>query len=239
VRATSNKSSARAPRERHRLSNSGWLRAAVLGANDGILSTASLVLGVAAARGSHGSVLIAGVAGAVAGAMSMAAGEYVSVHSQEDTEQADLALERAELRTDNAGEHAELAAIYVGRGLDPPLAERVAEKLMAHDALGAHARDELGLTETLKARPIQAAFASAASFAGGAAMPLVVTALAPEPRMIVLVSGASLIFLAFLGGLAARVGGASVFTGALRVTFWGAAAMAVTAGVGDLFGKLN
>jgi vacuolar iron transporter family protein len=186
-------------RERHRLGKSGWLRAAVLGANDGILSTSSLVLGVAAAHGSHGSVLIAGVAGVVAGAMSMAAGEYVSVHSQEDTEDADLALERVELKTDNAAEHAELAAIYVERGFDPPLAKQVADQLMARDALGAHARDELGLSEALKARPIQSALASAGSFAVGAAMPLLVTALTPEPRIIAFVSGASLLFLAFLG----------------------------------------
>jgi len=209
-----------------------------LGANDGILSTSSLVLGVAAAHGSHRSILIAGVAGVVAGAMSMAAGEYVSVHSQEDTEQADLRLEQKELRTDDPGEHAELAAIYVARGLDPLLAKQVAEQLMAHDALGAHARDELGLSDALKARPIQAALASAASFAVGAAMPLLVTAVTPEPWIIVFVSGASLLFLAFLGGLAALVGGASVIAGTLRVTFWGALAMAITAGVGALFGKL-
>lgn len=225
-------------KERHRISRSGWLRAAVLGANDGILSTSSLVLGVAAAHGSHSSVLIAGVAGVVAGAMSMAAGEYISVHSQEDTEQADLALERTELKTDTSGEHAELAAIYVGRGLDPPLAKQVADKLMAHDALGAHARDELGLTEALKARPIQAALASAGSFSVGAAMPLLVTALAPEPQIIVFVSGASLMFLGCLGGLAAKVGGAGVMVGAVRVTFWGAIAMGITAGVGNLCGRL-
>jgi VIT1/CCC1 family predicted Fe2+/Mn2+ transporter len=220
------------------MGQSGWLRAAVLGANDGILSTSSLVLGVAAAHGSHSSVLIAGIAGVVAGAMSMAAGEYVSVHSQEDTEQADLALERAELKRDNSGEHAELAAIYVARGLDPPLAKQVADKLMAHDALGAHARDELGLSEALKARPIQAALASAGSFAVGAALPLLVTAVTPEPRIIAFVSGTSLLFLALLGGLAARVGGAGVIAGSIRVTFWGAVAMGVTAGVGDLFGRL-
>jgi len=230
----------RAPqqRERHRAGKSGWLRAAVLGANDGILSTSSLVLGVAAANGSHGSVLIAGVAGVVAGAMSMAAGEYVSVHSQEDTEEADLALERTELETDNTGEHAELAAIYVGRGLAAPLARQVAEQLMAHDALGAHARDELGLSETLKARPVQAALASAASYAVGAVLPLLVTALAPVPWMIPAVSTASLLFLALLGGLAAKVGGAGMITGAARVTFWGALAMAITAGVGVLVGTL-
>lgn len=226
------------PRERHRILRVGWLRAAVLGANDGILSTASLVLGVAAAHGSRSSVLIAGVAGLVAGAMSMAAGEYVSVHSQKDTEQADLALERAELRTDDKGEHSELAAIYVGRGLDPLLAARVAEQLMAHDALGAHARDELGISTALSANPIQAAFASAGSFAVGAAMPLVVAALAPEAGLMIAVSGASLLFLAGLGALAARAGGANILPGAIRVTFWGALAMGVTTGVGAVFGTV-
>lgn len=214
----------------------GWLRAAVLGANDGILSTASLVLGVAAAHGSRSSVLVAGVAGLVAGAMSMAAGEYVSVHSQEDTEQADLALERAELRTDDKGEHLELAAIYVGRGLDPLLATQVAQQLMAHDALGAHARDELGISATLSARPVQAALASAASFAAGAALPLAVTALVPTAALIASVSATSLLFLALLGATAARAGGAGVLTGAWRVGFWGALAMGITAGVGALFG---
>ena len=175
-------------RERHRMGHVGWLRAAVLGANDGILSTASLVLGVAAAHGTRNNVLVAGVAGLVAGAMSMAAGEYVSVHSQTDTEQADLARERAELRTDNTGEQKELTAIYVGRGLEPALAEQVANQLMAHDAIGAHARDELGISETLRARPIQAAFASASSFAVGAAMPLFVTAAAPEASLIIFVA---------------------------------------------------
>jgi VIT1/CCC1 family predicted Fe2+/Mn2+ transporter len=207
-----------------------------LGANDGILSTASLVLGVAAAHATHSNVMVAGVAGLVAGAMSMAAGEYVSVHSQSDTEQADLKLERKELRTDNEGEHKELEAIYVARGLEPRLAKQVAEQLMAHNALGAHARDELGISATLKARPIQAALASAGSFAVGAALPLVVTSIVPVARLIPLVSGTSLLFLALLGGLAARAGGAGVTTGALRVTFWGALAMAVTAGVGALFG---
>ena len=211
--------------ERHRTERIGWLRAAVLGANDGILSTASLVLGVAAAHATHSNVLVAGVAGLVAGAMSMAAGEYVSVHSQADTEQADLKLERAELKADDQGEHKELTAIYVARGLDPALAKQVAEQLMAHDALGAHARDELGISETLSARPIQAAFASAGSFAVGAAMPLLVTAIAPEASLIPLVSGTSLLFLALLGGLAARAGGAGVTVGAIRVTFWGALAM--------------
>ena len=225
-------------RERHRTERIGWLRAAVLGANDGILSTSSLVLGVAAAHATHSNVMIAGVAGLVAGAMSMAAGEYVSVHSQADTEQADLDLERAELKADDKGEHEELAAIYVARGLNPSLAKQVAEQLMAHDALGAHARDELGISETLRARPIQAALASAGSFAVGAAMPLLVTAVTPAAGLIPLVSGTSLMFLALLGGLAARVGGAGVAMGALRVTFWGALAMAVTAGVGWLFGTV-
>ena len=205
--------------ERHRTGRVGWLRASVLGANDGILSTASLVLGVAAAHATHSNVLVAGVAGLVAGAMSMAAGEYVSVHSQADTEQADLKLERTELKMDDKGEHKELAAIYVARGLDPSLAKQVAEQLMAHDALGAHARDELGISPALSARPIQAALASAASFAVGAVMPLVVTAIAPEARLIPLVSGTSLLFLALLGGLAARAGGAGVTLGAIRVTF--------------------
>ena len=213
-----------------------WLRAAVLGANDGILSTASLVLGVAAAHASHSSIMVAGVAGMVAGAMAMAAGEYVSVHSQADTEQADLKLERAELQTDDAGERKELAAIYVKRGLDRTLAKKVAEQLMAHDALGAHARDELGINAASRARPIQAALASAASFSVGASMPLLVTAIAPVAGLIPLVAGTSLLFLAFLGGLAARVGGAGVRVGAVRVTFWGALAMTVTAGVGALFG---
>jgi vacuolar iron transporter family protein len=223
-------------REVHRTARSGWLRAAVLGANDGILSTASLVLGVAASHATHGNVMIAGVAGLVAGAMSMAAGEYVSVHSQSDIEAADLDLERHELKTDNKGEHQELAAIYVGRGLDPALAKQVADQLMAHDALEAHARDELGISSTLSARPVQAALSSAASFAVGAAMPLVVTAIGPPAYLIYLVAGTSLFFLALLGGVAARVGGANIATGAIRVTFWGALAMAVTAGVGALFG---
>jgi VIT1/CCC1 family predicted Fe2+/Mn2+ transporter len=207
-----------------------------LGANDGILSTASLVLGVATAHATHTNVLVAGVAGLVAGAMSMAAGEYVSVHSQADTEKAELERERIELKDDDKGEHKELAAIYVARGLDPSLARQVARQLMAHDALGAHARDELGISQALTARPIQAALASAASFAVGAAMPLLVTALAPEAILIPLVSGTSLTFLALLGGLAARAGGAGVAVGAMRVTFWGALAMAATAGVGALFG---
>jgi VIT1/CCC1 family predicted Fe2+/Mn2+ transporter len=224
--------------EGHRIGRIGWLRAAVLGANDGILSTASLVLGVATAHATHTNVLIAGVAGLVAGAMSMASGEYVSVHSQADTEKAELERERAELAADDKGEHKELAAIYAGRGLDPSLAKQVAQQLMAHDALGSHARDELGISKTLSARPLQAALASAASFAVGAAMPLLVTALAPETRLIPLVSSTSLVFLALLGGLAARAGGAGMTAGALRVTFWGALAMAVTAGVGALFGTI-
>jgi VIT1/CCC1 family predicted Fe2+/Mn2+ transporter len=226
-----------ASNEKHRTGRIGWLRAGVLGANDGILSTASLVLGVAAAHQTHGNVLIAGIAGLVAGAMSMAAGEYVSVHSQVDTERAELKLERSELEADAGKEHAELAAIYVGRGLEPALANKVAQQLMAYDALGAHARDELGITEALRARPIQAALTSAASFAAGAALPLLVTVFAPWRIMIPFVAGASLFFLAILGGLAARVGGAPIAAGAMRVTFWGALAMAVTAGVGALFGS--
>jgi VIT1/CCC1 family predicted Fe2+/Mn2+ transporter len=223
-------------REVHRTQRSGWLRAAVLGANDGILSTASLLLGVAASHAKHGSIVVAGVAGLVAGGMSMAAGEYVSVHSQADIEEADLDIEREELKTDNKGEHRELAAIYVGRGLDPALAKRVADQLMAHDALEAHARDELGITPRQTARPVQAALTSAASFSVGAATPLLVAAIGPPAYLIYLVSGTSLFFLALLGGIAARVGGASVAAGAMRVTFWGALAMAVTAGVGALFG---
>ncbi len=224
--------------ERHRTARIGWLRAAVLGANDGIVSTASLVIGVAAAGSSQGSVLVSGVAGLVAGAMSMAAGEYVSVHSQADTEKADLTRERAELALDPAAERRELTAIYVTRGLDRNLAEQVTEQLMAHNALGAHARDELGISDVLSARPVQAALASAASFAVGAVMPLAVTALAPEQGLIPWVSGASLVFLALLGAIAARVGGAGALIGAGRVTFWGALAMAITAGVGALFGAV-
>jgi VIT1/CCC1 family predicted Fe2+/Mn2+ transporter len=222
--------------ERHRTGRTGWLRAAVLGANDGIVSTASLVLGVAAASGNRGSVLVAGVAALVAGAMSMAAGEYVSVHSQKDAEEADLALERRELRTDDSGEHKELAAIYVGRGLDPELAKQVADQLMAHDALDAHARDELGISATLQARPIQAALSSAASFTLGAGAPLIVTALVPPSRILIAVPAISLLVLACLGALAAWTGGARVIPGAARVAFWGALAMGVTAGVGALFG---
>jgi VIT1/CCC1 family predicted Fe2+/Mn2+ transporter len=225
-------------RERHRTGRIGWLRAAVLGANDGILSTSSLVLGVAAWHATHSNVLVAGVAGLVAGAMSMAAGEYVSVHSQADTEHAELELERAELKADDKGEHKELTAIYIARGLNPSLAKQVADQLMAHDAIGAHARDELGISETLRARPIQAALTSAGSFAVGAAMPLLVTATTPAAGLIPLVTGTSLVFLALLGGLAARAGGAGVMMGAIRVTFWGALAMALTAGVGSLFGTI-
>ena len=224
--------------ERHRTERIGWLRAAVLGANDGIVSTASLVLGVAAANATHMNVMVAGIAGLVAGAMSMAAGEYVSVRSQADSEQAALNLERAELKADDQGEQRELTAIYVGRGLDPALAKQVAGQLMAHDALGAHARDELGISETLSARPIQAALTSAASFAVGAAMPLSAVAMVSGSRLIPVVSATSLVFLAILGALAARVGGASVKVGAMRVTFWGALAMALTAGVGALFGTV-
>jgi VIT1/CCC1 family predicted Fe2+/Mn2+ transporter len=224
--------------ERHRTDRIGWLRAAVLGANDGIVSTSSLVLGVATAHATHGNIVIAGVAGLVAGAMSMASGEYVSVHSQADTENADLALERSELKADPTGEHNELAAIYEARGLEPALAKQVAAQLMAHDALGAHARDELGISEVHRARPIQAALSSAASFAVGAALPLVLTIAAPEKSLIALVAGGTLVFLALLGGIAARVGGAGIMLGALRVTFWGALAMASTAGVGALFGTV-
>ncbi len=222
--------------ERHRSDRIGWLRAAVLGANDGIVSTASLVVGVAAASASQSNILVTGVAGLVAGAMSMAAGEYVSVHSQADTENADLARERAELEKDPAAELRELSAIYVTRGLDHELAGKVAAQLTAHDALGAHARDELGISDAFSAKPIQAALASAASFAIGAALPLAVTVLSPEHGLIFWVSGTSLIFLAILGAVAARVGGANALIGAWRVTFWGALAMAITAGVGALFG---
>jgi vacuolar iron transporter family protein len=225
-------------KERHRAGRVGWLRAAVLGANDGIVSTASLVLGVAAAHGTSTNVLVAGVAGLVSGAMAMAAGEYVSVHSQADTEQAELKRECMELKADDKGEHEELTAIYVSRGLDYSLAQQVADQLMAHDALGAHARDELGISETLRARPIQAALASAGSFAIGAAMPVLVTAISPVSSLIILVPGTSLLFLALLGALAAGVGGADLLVGALRVTFWGALAMALTAGVGALFGTI-
>jgi VIT1/CCC1 family predicted Fe2+/Mn2+ transporter len=222
--------------EWHRTQRIGWLRAAVLGANDGIVSTASLVLGVAAAGADAKSILVAGVAGLVAGAMSMAAGEYVSVSSQADTESADLARERKELAADPEHEHAELTAIYVTRGLDAALASSVATQLMKHDALGAHARDELGISELLSARPVQAALASAATFAVGAVLPLLVVVLFPLSALMWAVSGSSLVFLALLGSLAARAGGASVLAAAARVTFWGALAMALTAGVGALFG---
>ena len=224
--------------ERHRTQRIGWLRAAVLGANDGILSTSSLVLGVASSHATHRNVVVAGVAGLAAGAMSMAAGEYVSVHSQADTEEADLKLERSELKADSKGEHQELAKIYADRGLDPSLAKQVAEQLMARDALGAHARDELGISVAQQARPIQAAWASAGCFSVGAALPLLVTTAAPEAHLILLVALTSLVFLALLGGLAARAGGARLVAGAVRVTFWGALAMAVTAGVGALFGSV-
>lgn len=222
--------------EKHATDRVGWLRAAVLGANDGIVSTASLVLGVAAAGTDSKGILIAGVAGLMAGAMSMAAGEYVSVSSQADTERADLDRERKELATRPRQEHKELAGIYVERGLDAGLASDVATQLMAHDALGAHARDELGITEATSARPVQAACASAITFSVGAALPLVVVLFVPVSELMWAVSGSALLFLALLGALAARVGGASVLTAAARVTFWGALAMALTAGVGALFG---
>lgn len=222
--------------EKHRTHRIGWLRAAVLGANDGIVSTASLIVGVAAAHVSRSSILLTGVAGLVAGAMSMAAGEYVSVSSQSDTERADLEREREELATDGDREHAELAAIYVSRGLDAELASQVATQLMAKDALGAHARDELGISDTLTARPIQAGLASAATFAVGAALPILLVLFVPVSALVWTVSGSSLLFLALLGSLAARAGGSPVWKSVARVTFWGALAMAITAGVGALFG---
>jgi VIT1/CCC1 family predicted Fe2+/Mn2+ transporter len=222
--------------ERHRTHRIGWLRAAVLGANDGIVSTASLVLGVAAAGVDSQGILVAGIAGLVAGAMSMAAGEYVSVSSQADTERADLAREREELATAPDLEQAELTAIYVTRGLDPALASTVASQLMQHDALGAHARDELGISAVLSARPIQAALASAGTFAVGAFLPLLSVMLFPASALMWAVSGTSLLFLALLGALSARTGGAPVLDATVRVTFWGALAMALTAGVGALFG---
>ena len=228
----------RSHREEHRTERIGWLRAAVLGANDGIVSTASLVVGVAAASTGRSEVLVAGVAGLVAGAMSMAAGEYVSVSSQSDTEQADLARERTELATTPESEMDELTGIYVKRGLDPALARQVAEQLTANDALSAHARDELGISEIITAQPVQAALASAATFAVGAALPLLVVILAPEAGLVYTVSITSLIFLALLGVLAARAGGAPVLKAALRVTFWGALAMALTAAVGAIFGTV-
>lgn len=222
--------------ERHRTHRIGWLRAAVLGANDGIVSTASLVLGVAAAAATPQNILIAGVAGLVAGAMSMAAGEYVSVSSQADTERADIDRERKELATDPEHEHGELAAIYVARGLNEELATAVATQLTAHDALGAHARDELGISEMLTARPIQAALASAGTFSIGAVLPLLIVLLVPASAVMWTVSVSSLLFLALLGALAARTGGSAVATSAARVTFWGALAMALTTAVGTLFG---
>ncbi len=224
--------------ERHRTERIGWLRAAVLGANDGIVSTASLLIGVAAASADRTAILIAGLAGLVAGAMSMAAGEYVSVHSQADTEKADLEREKRELAADDEGERMELAGIYVKRGLDPKLARQVADQLMAHDALGAHARDELGISEALKAQPVQAAVFSAVSFALGAALPLGVAALTRGWGIIPIVALFSLAFLAILGAVAARAGGARIVTGALRVLFWGAMAMGATAIVGKLFGTV-
>jgi vacuolar iron transporter family protein len=224
--------------ERHRSDRIGWLRASVMGANDGIVSTASLVLGVAGAGAGHAEVMVAGVAGLVAGAMSMAAGEYVSVSSQSDTEAADLARERIELATHDTHERAELAAIYVERGLEPALAKQVADQLMAHDALGAHARDELGIVAQQQARPIQAALASAAAFSVGAAMPLLAAVLTPAERLAPVVTVGSLACLAILGWIAARAGGANGPKGALRVTFWGALAMALTWGVGRLFGAV-
>ena len=222
--------------EQHRTDRIGWLRAAVLGANDGIVSTASLVVGVAAAETSRGSILLAGVAGLVAGAMSMAAGEYVSVSSQSDTENADLARETNELAATPEAELQELTAIYVDRGLDESLALQVAEQLTAHDALGAHARDELGISELTTARPTQAALTSAATFAMGAALPLAATFLTPVPQIPIVVSLLSLGFLAILGGISASAGGAPITKAVTRVTFWGAIAMLATAGIGYLFG---
>ena len=223
-------------KEHHSTARIGWLRASVLGANDGIVSTASLIVGVAAAGSSQSAIVLSGVAGLVAGAMSMAAGEYVSVHSQADAEKADINTEKQELREEPEAELRELAGIYVKRGLEPALARQVAEQLTAKDALAAHARDELGITEVAEARPIQAALSSAASFTVGAALPLVVVLIAPGPQLEVIVSVASLAFLALLGALAARAGGANMLKGALRVTFWSAIALTVTAGVGSLFG---
>ena len=223
-------------KETHRIESIGWLRAAVLGANDGIVSTASLVVGVASAHAAHGNILLTGVAGLVAGAMSMATGEYVSVSSQADTEKAAIEEEKSEIATDPESEHRELAAIYVGRGLDIALAREVATRLMAHDAVGAHARDELGITEVTTAKPLQAAIASACSFAAGAALPLIVTAFAPSAQLITFVVATALVALAFLGGLAAKTGGAKLLPGVVRILFWSALAMGVTSGVGTLFG---
>ena len=225
-------------RENHLVQRIGWLRAAVLGANDGIVSTASLIVGVAAAATAPGDVLIAGVAGLVAGAMSMAAGEYVSVSSQADTEKADLVREGAELAASPEFERDELTEIYVGRGVEPELAGRVAEQLMAKGVLAAHARDELGISDTTTARPLQAALTSAATFAVGAAMPLLMVVLAPAEWLVVAVSAASLVFLALLGAIGARAGGADIWRATVRVTFWGALAMALTAGIGRLFGTV-
>ena len=225
--------------ELHRTERIGWLRAAVMGANDGIVSTASLMVGVAAANAGHSELIVAGVAGLVAGAMSMAAGEYVSVSSQSDTERADLAREGAELRAEPDAEQQELAAIYVGRGLTRDLAREVARQLMAHDALGAHARDELGISQVTTTRPVQAALTSAATFALGAALPLVTAFLAPAEQLVPWLSGTSLLCLVGLGALAARPGGSPVFRAAVRVGFWGALAMALTAGVGKLFGAVG
>lgn len=222
--------------ETHRTHRIGWLRAAVLGANDGIISTASLVVGVAASNASRESVLVAGVAGLVAGAMSMATGEYVSVSSQADTENADLERERGELKNYTQAEHKELSSIYVGRGLTPDLADVVAKQLMAHDALGAHARDELGISEVTNAKPVQAALASAATFTVGAALPLLIVLIASQARLAWAVSITSLVFLAALGAIAAYVGGSGILKSAARVTFWGALAMLLSAGVGSLFG---
>lgn len=224
--------------EKHRTDRIGWLRAAVLGANDGIVSTASLVLGVAAAHAASHDILVAGVAGLVAGAMSMAAGEYVSVSSQSDTEQADLSRERSELETDKAAELHELTNIYIKRGLDASLAKQVAEQLTAHDEFATHARDELGISDTFSARPVQAAFASAAAFAVGAAMPLITILVAPPTKLIPIVAATSLLFLATLGSLAAFAGGAKMLPSVMRVTFWGATAMGLTAAVGALFGTV-
>ena len=226
-------------RELHKLENIGWLRAAVLGANDGIVSTSSLILGVAAAHATHSSIVITGMAGLVAGAMSMATGEYISVQSQADTEHAALETERTELQDDMQSEHRELASIYVDRGLDAALAQQVATQLMAHDALGAHARDVLGITDMLSAKPLQAAFASAISFALGGLLPLLVVVFAPVDQLILFVGVGSLLFLAFLGGLAAQIGGAHVIRGIIRVTFWSALAMGVTAAIGTIFGTLS
>lgn len=222
--------------ERHRTSHIGWLRAAVLGANDGLISTASLVVGVAASGSGRPEILVAGLAGLVAGSMSMAAGEYVSVSSQSDTETADLARERNELATMPNAEKAELTGIYESRGLTPELAREVADQLMKHDALGAHARDELGLSEITAARPLQAALASAISFAVGAALPVLVAAMSPDSLLVRSVTGSALVLLTILGAVAARVGGASMARGAFRVAFWGALAMAASAVVGKLFG---